>query len=919
MAGWCAFAEQLALKLTAIESIEQPLALILDRLNKIGGAVEAAQRLALNAAARGLLACHVAKEVSKAWRPATHVATETICRTFNDAPAESERSLLSLLTPERLASFPTDDLGELSRGIVHLGAKGDPLVLRLFESAFAAEPKTGEGNLSGSAILPIRFQTSDAWELIRYALADYYEARTDPNAALMTEAACIAWNAVVRRRAERRTGGWRVLARIRFRGTTCELVEDYSHIRGREFAHDENRILSHFEKLLREWAAASDASSFNAALDRFSVRNRTSLMWTVFMEAGAEYPSTLGAMLQEVLNEPVFFIHSDYSYGGTALLGALHRSGGIAQRKRLEKLILDLPKDARLQKDESRQPVPPRLEHAQNRLLGAIEESNIVLGAARDLWHERQTASALAANPKPEGPRGGAVEISDQDVVERRGGSLDEPENEKMFRLREALKPFLNRENNKVNAEVVDRHWPAIQQCERALKQYSERSPEIAEDLWGHLVGACESIARHADWPSEAKRWKTVRRILLKAADDARPEASDDQEAREDHWPSWGCTAPRLDAALGLLFLAYRLGHADKPVSAALRRFSGDKSHPLRFNLARELAALARPSPELMWELIDTFIANEKRFSVLDALALSMSQLRGSPEKVKPRLQLIAGRAAQDAPADNHIHDTLAGIYLFEYLRTGDAECKSYISALIADCDLQVVNHALLAQLHECRGPLIPAKPDSERDAERKRTWDFFEQLLTAAQARLKEHRETLRQLHGHGQPNADTLKTIEDKLNRAFQLVNGIAMQLYFASGAREEKTNKKPSSVFWQDAAPLLTKLAEEPHPHTAYHVVKTLRYLLPCAPGNVFLLAAQCIRNSSSEAGFQYESLAVGEVVALIQHALADHRDIFQSEGGQSSECLDQLLQILELFVEAGWSEARQLTHRLEEIWR
>jgi hypothetical protein len=83
-------------------------------------------------------------------------------------------------------------------------------------------------------------------------------------------------------------------------------------------------------------------------------------------------------------------------------------------------------------------------------------------------------------------------------------------------------------------------------------------------------------------------------------------------------------------------------------------------------------------------------------------------------------------------------------------------------------------------------------------------------------------------------------------------------------------------------------------------------------------VFLLATQSIR-SSSAAGFQHESLAVSEVVKLIQRALADHRDLFQSIGEEESECLVALLQVLDIFVEAGWTEARQLTHRLEEIYR
>lgn len=57
----------------------------------------------------------------------------------------------------------------------------------------------------------------------------------------------------------------------------------------------------------------------------------------------------------------------------------------------------------------------------------------------------------------------------------------------------------------------------------------------------------------------------------------------------------------------------------------------------------------------------------------------------------------------------------------------------------------------------------------------------------------------------------------------------------------------------------------------------------------------------------------------MVKLVQRVLADHRDIFQSADGQESECLGALLEVLDLFVEAGWPQARQLTHRLKEIYR
>jgi hypothetical protein len=282
-AGWCAFVERLAGFLPTKPFIEWPLVHILARLNAADIAKDASQRLLLNAAGRQLLGYHVKQQVLRERQYTARVAIETVCRTFDTAPAESEHALLALMAPERVAQFPHHDLTDLAFNLKHICTDGDGIVRRLVESAFAVEPEPGHYEDTSSAIMNMRFQTSDQWHMVRHALAEYYEARNGENAALMTETACIAWNAVVHRRSGRRKKEELVLATIQFRGRACELIEDWSHIWGRRFEYEENRILSHFEGLLRQWAAAGDSAHMSAALDRFAACNRTSLMWTVFL------------------------------------------------------------------------------------------------------------------------------------------------------------------------------------------------------------------------------------------------------------------------------------------------------------------------------------------------------------------------------------------------------------------------------------------------------------------------------------------------------------------------------------------------------------------------------------------------------------------------------------------------------------
>src|SRR5437660_370550 len=113
----------------------------------------------LNAAARALLEAHVRKPASQGWRYANRVAVETICKTFGACPHDSAIALQKLISQERLAQFPHDDLFDLANSIKHLGSAGDGIVLGIFDAAFGSEPEPGQWEQFGSAILPMRIQS----------------------------------------------------------------------------------------------------------------------------------------------------------------------------------------------------------------------------------------------------------------------------------------------------------------------------------------------------------------------------------------------------------------------------------------------------------------------------------------------------------------------------------------------------------------------------------------------------------------------------------------------------------------------------------------------------------------------------------------------------------------------------------------
>jgi hypothetical protein len=155
-----------------------------------------------------------------------------------------------------------------------------------------------------------------------------------------------------------------------------------------------------------------------------------------------------------------------------------------------------------------------------------LEESNIVLAKVRELWRARNGAQELKPNRRPRDVEVSSHAFTDEEIIEERGVSLKDPVNKVLFRLRESLKPFLPRDGKKFDDREVARLWTVIPRCEVAVRKYRARHVEMAKELWGHLVGACNNVAQHARWRTTSARWKTVRRILLKAAADPEPLAA---------------------------------------------------------------------------------------------------------------------------------------------------------------------------------------------------------------------------------------------------------------------------------------------------------------------------------------------------------------------------------------------------------
>jgi predicted signal transduction protein with EAL and GGDEF domain len=81
----------------------------------------------------------------------------------------------------------------------------------------------------------------------------------------------------------------------------------------------------------------------------------------------------------------------------------------------------------------------------------------------------------------------------------------------------------------------------------------------------------------------------------------------------------------------------------------------------------------------------------------------------------------------------------------------------------------------------------------------------------------------------------------------------------------------------------------------------------------PAPIIQFAAAACR-AASVMSYHFESDSIEEIVKLVEHVLADHRDVLREPA-----IAKDIGEMLDLFVSAGWPQAMNLTFRLDEAIR
>jgi hypothetical protein len=819
-----------------------------------------------------------------------------VAKTFGSDPAASEQLLRRLLAPERVEQYGYEDIPDLAHELPPLHGSAPAFCADVYETAFSRDENSNEKTVMTTGVVGMTSNRGQDWRMARYALAQDYASFLERSPAPAIRALIAVRTAFVDRRGYGRLagdepqqvdGGGRHTAFMPDAGMSSIYVQE-----------DESTVLAAFTerlKMLAEEAPADAVALVEMVLDR----QAPAAVWRSMFSVGAEYPDVLLDVLGELCSALVVLHASDLTPALPQFLTAAYGLLTTDQRRTIEDGIVAMDSEG-------------WREHHRNLLLASLPEEMIATEAARTLRAGIDIDDAL----RVESDEGWQRMPYDEDIALREQGvDMDSEESTQLNALLTSVKEFSEKHLNAAPT-VDDAHTitPALGALRNCLDDSSAHRLHQGS-AWGYLARAALAISKQGDLACGDEARAAAVAVLLAAAGDVDPAPHENDAAHFDSAESWGGNATRAHAVEGLIRLAGRPDCDDAGVIETIERLCGDTSAVVRYHAARAVSILTDAHPDVTWKLIDQ-LSTDDSLLVREAVLCAISYLwQKDKARVGATTQSIYDSAG-DQEKSLKLRITALKMLSQSYVVAGDEDAKSVLDTCTARLPADAeATRALVFPLRDIVTAGALDGSEADIDAQRLRAIGLIDQLLTAALA----GQEALEQQEPRNMNEWSQERLDEWKDNA--QLIDTINMEFYFASGAHREQNTPEDEHVptaaqrrFYDEAGSLADRLATAGYPSCAHHLLETLEFFVDVDPRGAFLRIAATIRGGQRW-GYQYDVLAPAVFVRIVERYLAEHRTLLQ----QDAECSAALVDILDIFVRAGWPAARRLTYGLDEIYR
>lgn len=879
---------------------------ILDRM-KSGEANSDEGKLALSQAAVLLFERFRKAEPRDGWLMSR--AINSVMDLFAVNREESARAIRKLITPEEVRDKGAEQGHWISYKVASLFDLDPQLAAEIYIAFFSYDEQSEEQtSMGGGRILALTSNRRQDYQHTHWQLAQVFPRFVEKEFDRCGDIVLAAVNDYIERE-QKPSGGDNVIS-YRIGEHEHTVLVDYSAIWDGSTVRDDvlNITSAYFRKLEELAKSVETAPHANEISERFLKEAK----YTYFPRKILEVAKNSGALMVNAVFPLLISESALLSYDLSSSIGEVLRTGfetlDEAQRRNIEVVLHHLP-------DGASGDVAEAKAHYRDRLLGCIPKQLLVLPESRSRMEELALVGGVPENRPPHVSHGVSVSpYSQLDRMRERGVPVDAEPNVQLREEGDTLWEFASRFVNSIpNREDVEAVLPALTLVKDALYRNDPAvHAEVRVSAEAHLIAACAAASKWKDLDCSTHLGQMVSSILFSGMDSPIPEYHPEHDAQFDRGPSWGAPLQRIEAAAGIGTL---LANKTCPLQEVLenaRRVLRDPVPAVRYQIAVRLLPLHDIDLPALWSILRGLAQTEKSIGVLSsALVAVINPLSGRyKNEVVGLLNTIMTRddlSRDGGDAVKWCYRISTGLYLWQ----DDASAYALIQPVLQGNTFQP--HRSAQCLSDIREALtfssdVPKEGDA---AIRRRSFGLIETIIISVSAEMDDLL--------HSVSVEKRTEQWQEEFHELARLIDFIGNQIYFSSGAYDGTNSNRALDdgarrIFWKESQNAITHLSAVAIPSVAHRLIETLKSFVPFAPAQVFHAISNVIRSAKSW-GYQYESLAVDLLVEVIERYLAEQRNLLQED----LQCREELIDILETFVTAGWPSARRLSYRMEEIFR
>ncbi len=703
---------------------------------------------------------------------------------------------------------------------------------------------------------------------------------------------------------------------FQFRGATATYISDTSFIWDASIHRDEpTKIADALFAYMGELAGQPEQRDVLVSLiDLFRDNLCVAFLWRRLLAVASESPDAFGELLFDL------FLARPIQTGGETVheLGKFLEAAvpGLApdRRRIIEDSLMSIP-EGEDDPDESR-----HLERYRNRLLARIPRELLVTAEAKKLRSQMDAAGDVPENgPLVTFSSFSGGEYTTEMWLQEKGVDTTTPENHALLAFEKPLNDFHSSWlNEKPTSDAIRSTLPIAINAYNALRDAHGADEAVAESLLTKLGSYASRVARAVvDLDNDA--FGFCREVLLRCSEHESPLPN--PERSFDH-PGWS-PAPRTEAAEGLPWLAAH--HPDDELLQAVHTLAADDVPAVRFLLLNELWRIFPKSPDAFWSLATGCAKAEDNQLVVHALLNSLSYvIAGEEDATVELLKHVTDRMLPDQlasetqeAAHNGVLKEMMPLVVWLVVVRGNSWAEQVVESLL-------------------RHPVCYAEPIEELTSTALQVYVFLNDGLaeekTVSPAMSLVERAIDAACTGISRlrdiPQDQWNEDLSSRMRATYDVIDNTVRRFRFALKA-DDRFGKQATQTRSSDERvrgytiikPVLEQILDAASDtrhgvlfaSTAHTFMELLNSILEYDPAEVLHMANTVVQ-SSKETGYHLDSMAIGEVVKLVETILADHRSLVR-EG----DPLNDLLNLLDTFAEVGWSEALKLVWRLDEVFR